>query len=285
MMRATIVLRAAAAAAGTPQQSDQIVVRVWQFEPDGSRFSTGRREAAAAGDTELHLTIGDPMTTGFFRQYRLDATMALHDVGDSTMVGGIVAAGEVTGSRRMTGRSSLRETRATIDERRFHLRQAVARGEAIWFFPFGRPQAGERGVGLEITRHDTVPTGARAWSGARLVVMTAHDLGLVARPARPARVRLEVGGPASFNQVYEGPIRSFVPIEVPVPNAPRGARLAFTVVPAPWFTGSEVRCWTWAWADGQPPSGGHCLAAGDSLYRQMLYGSKGQSLRVTVLGG
>jgi hypothetical protein len=278
----TLIAALIIAAAPLAAQSDSLVVRVWQFEPDGSRFSTGRRVVPARGDVEIRLMVGDPSASAFWQRLRLDATLSLHDTRDSTLVGGTVAAGRVTDVQSAGIRG---ESQVTIEERRYALRLAVPRGESLWFFPFGQPSAGERGLGFELTRGDSGPPLDRRWSPRTRTLLIASDLSVVARPAPPQRIRLEVGQPGAFAVAYEGPIHSLSPVEIPVPNAPRGSRLAFSTRPRPWFTDSSERCWHWKWADGQPPAGSTCRLTETKPWLTLLFGSRGQLLRVTALGG
>jgi hypothetical protein len=261
-------------------RADTLTVRLWQFEPDGSRVYLGRRLVAVAADAELRLMIGEPGSQGMVRDHRLDATLAIYDAGDSTVVAGMVVAGRVREGNLV---ASAAESRAIIEEHRYRLDTRVKRGEPVWFFPFGRPREGERGIGIELARGARSADRDRRLVHPGPVVLIMPELAVVARPAPPLRARLEVGQPGAFTVAYEGPVHALSPITFTVPHAARAAPLAVVLGRRPWFVETGEQCWRWYWGDGKPPSGGACLPPERMQYQTLIHGSGGQLLRLTVL--
>ncbi len=267
------------AASHASAQTDTLTVRLWQFEPDGSRFALGRRLLAVPNDAELRLMIGEPGSRAMARDLRLDATLAMYDTPESTVVAGTVAAGRVTGGDRYALPG---ESRSTIEEHRYRLDTRVKRGEPVWFFPFGQPKHGERGIAIELARGNVGTDLDRRFQAPGPVLLLMHELGIVTRSAPPVRIRIETGQPAAFTVAYEGPVHPLAPITFRVPHSTRAAPLAVVLDPRPWFGDSNQLWWRWYWTDGRP-SGGWYMGRERTQYLTLIHGSGGQLLRLTVL--
>lgn len=256
-MRLAIAFLALAAAAGPARaQQDSLTVRIWQFDSTGFRHVTGRRVVHAPRTADIRFVLGAPTRWGFGPPYRLDATLSMYDQGDTTVVGGIVAAGRVVVS---DSRAAPVSVHSTIDEHRYLVHVRVARGAPVWLFPFGKPQRGQRGFGLELQRGDVGPAFDLSTVNLRDVLVTMQDLSITTRRGRVARIRIDTGPDVShFTMRYDGPIHPLSPITFDVPGSGRGP-LAIMLGEPPWFTDPPEMCVGSYWVHDAPRPNLGCI--------------------------
>jgi hypothetical protein len=224
--------------------------------------------------------------------YRLDADFAVHRLGDSTVLIGDIAAIRERSPESRFGDSV---TRSTLEETRYRRLVVLREGAAAWFYPFGIPQRGERGVVFEITMFVGSPYDL-ATAAPKLpfghpndFILTGRNYGIEVAPRlHRARVRLEVGtAAAGWRKLFEGDAFSRMPIRAPTGmQGARGQDVLFELEAPEWglpMDQQDIVCWHWSWADHLPPGGGSCAAAHGGRSVQRLFGSTAGHLRVTIL--
>lgn len=288
-LRPVIVILLALTGGAPPliAQSRWISVTVRQIEPDGSRFVLGRRAVSVPSPSDLRILIPARAWMLSNISHRLDADFTIYDDGDSTWYVGDITSGQVSDRTReaITRVAPLADRRVTVEEHTYRISAAVRRGEPVVFYPFGRPDRGERGLAFEIRQTAGRPGQVSPrGDGTPRRILSVGALGIVTRPrARTERVRIDIGPHDALRTVYEGPLVPRRPLVFDVANAPRGTRLMVEAAPRPWFSGDDQRlCWRWYWSDGAPPAGGRCVLPGTGPTRQVLFGSRGQQIQLSM---
>jgi hypothetical protein len=210
---------------------------------------------------------------------RLDGDFVLHELKDSTVLVGDITAVQVLSrdSTRLFARDLV--SRDRLDRRTSRLRATMTRGMPLWFYPFGVPQRGERGIAFELTSSDTQPTRQINWPPRQGAAPIAYGINALKRPHR-ARVRVEVGAKA-WETGFEDAALTRVPVRIAVRGGARGQDLMFEL--AAQETPGQL-CWRWYWADERPPGGFGCGSRiGGTTVEQRLDGSLGLKMRVTLL--
>jgi len=266
--------------------------QLWQIEPDGTRHSGGGFGGGGSGEFDFRIWIKpEPRITGGLG-YRLDADFVVHRLVDSTvMIGDITAIREVS-SNAEPG-DSIRHAR--LEEETFRRTLVLRSGATAWFYPFGMPKRGERGIVFEVSPAANPTTPAqkigfdRAYFLLHDFLLTGRSYGIEWKPrTHSLRARLEIGTPgAGWSTVFEGPVFTRLPLRVPLDGkGARGSDLIFELQAPEWGippADVDAVCWRWSWADRQPPGGGSCAAIHEGPVVQRLYGSRAGFLRVTVL--
>lgn len=258
--------------------------RVWQFLPDSSHTSPGTLSGVAGEDQDFHLFIAlGSGAAPLAPDVRLDGDFAVHQMRDSTIFVGDITATRVLSrdSTTLFARDLRSEDR--LERRTYRLRATTNRGGPVWFYPFGVPRRGERGIAFEFTASDTEPADTMRRIGTRFTPPTGftpmeYGINGLKRPHR-AHVRLEVGD-RTFQTVFEDAALTRVPVRIPLKGGARGQDLMFEL--AAQETPGET-CWRWYWADEGPPGGFGCgpLVTGKAV-EQNLGGSARLRMRVTV---
>ncbi len=257
---------------------------LWQIEPDGSRLSVGRFGGGGYDDIDFRIWIKPSRRLTGNTDYRLDGDFVAHRLGDSTiMVSEITAVRELR--RDQAPGDSI--TRAQLEEETYRRTIVVRGGASGWFYPFGIPERGERGVAFEITVYDSVPPELPVDRGRDYLLSNhAYGIEMISRLNR-ARIRLEIRDAASgWRTVFEGDALTRIPVRVPLRGkGARGQDLVFELDAPEWGfpeAPESSMCWRWYWADRQPPGGEACAATRRGTAVQPLGADLGQ-LRVTVL--
>lgn len=264
--------------------------RLWQIEPDGTRHSAGGFGGGGTSDFDFRIWIKPDRRIAGDMDYRLDADFVVHRLADSTvMIGEIVATREVSASADPG--DSIRHARLEEETFRRTLVLHSGGGTTAWFYPFGIPRQGERGIAFEISPASSA-AGAMDLPVTRdidFLLRGARSYGIVWKPrTHSVRARLEVGSPGGeWNTVYEGDVLTRLPLRVPLAGkGARGVDMVFELQAPEWgVPPAEVDdvCWRWSWADRQPPGGGSCTGIHEGTAVQRLYGSRAGFLRVTIL--
>lgn len=263
---------------------------LWQIEPDGTRHSAGGFGGGGTSDLDFRIWIRPDRRIAGDMDYRLDADFVVHRLADSTvMIGEIVATRGVSTSAYPG--DSVRHAR--LEEETFRRTLVLHSGgrTTAWFYPFGIPRRGERGIAFEIS-----PASSAA---SAMDLPVTKDLDFLLRGARSygivwkarthsVRARLEVGSPGGeWSTVYEGGVLTRLPLRVSLAGkGARGTDMVFELQAPEWGvppTEVDDLCWRWSWADRQPPGGGSCAAIRHGTAVQRLYGSRAGFLRVTIL--
>jgi hypothetical protein len=264
------------------EKHPQYDFRVWQFLPDSSRTSPGGMSGAVSRDEDFHMYIA--LGAAPTPAVRLDGDFVAHQVKDS-----VVLVGDITATRVLSRDSTRLFTRdpvskEQVERRSFRLRTTIARGGPVWFYPFGVPRRGERGIAFELTSsvreagQTTPPDTARYVPPPGFAPMEYGIDGLT-RPHR-ARIRIEVGDTVLVT-VFEGEVLTRLPKRLALARNARGD-LMFELQAQDGTAAGRV-CWRWFWADEQPPGGSGCERFGGAGVEQSLYGSAGLKMRVTLL--
>lgn len=291
-MRRTIrfdVLVGLALFGGAPASAQKGVThyqfRVWQFLPDGSLTNPGTMSGVASEDEDFHMfiTLGSGAAP-LVPDIRLDGDFAVHRMEDSTLFVGDITAMRVLGrdSTKLFARDMTSEDR--LERRVYRMRVTTTGGAPLWFYPFGVPRRGERGIAFELTSAATEPrdstlSRSQAYRLPEGAVAMSYGIEGVKRAHR-ARVLVEVVS-GQLQKAFEGELLTRVPVRIPVKGGGRGQDLMFEVE-AEERPGE--RCWRWFWADEKPPGGFGCGSPvlGRTV-EQSLDGSVGLKMRVTLL--
>jgi hypothetical protein len=259
---------------------------LWQIEPDGSRFSAGGVRGGGTEGYDVRLWVKPDRRIAGNGDYRLDADFVVHWLGDtSALIGEVDAIREVHHSTA-PGDSV---TRAHLEEETYRRSVALVPWSSAWFYPFGVPRSGERGVGFEITVAESMSTAPIPFEAGHSFLLSGRAYGAEFGPRlHRARLHIEVGTPASgWREVFDGLALTRVPVRVRLAREIASGRdLLLELEDPEWRSGLEHHdslCWHWSWIDRQPPGGGSCAAANGGVSVQRLYGSEGGQLRVTVL--
>ena len=271
------------AQAGAQQRVAHYQFRVWQFLPDSSRTSPGTLSGVASEDEDFHMfiTLGSS-SPPLAPDVRLDGDFVVHQWNDSTLFIGDVTAQRVVSrdSTKLFARDLVGEDR--VERRTYRLRATSARDRSVWFYPFGVPRRGERGVAFELAVStaqpgDTAGKRPERYRPPRGFVPMSYGIDALNR-AHSARVRVEVGD-REFANVFEGEALTRVPVRIRVQGGARGQDLMFELE-----TEEQGKaCWRWYWADERPPGGAGCWRVPDQAEVASLDGTKGLKLRVTRL--
>ncbi len=262
--------------------------RVWQFLPDSSRTSPGGMWGAGARDEDFHMFIALGSGSGpLAPAVRLDGDFVVHQLKDSTLLVGDITATRLL-SRDSTGLFARDFTgQDRLERRTYRLRTRTTRGSAVWFYPFGVPRRGERGIAFELSSSDTEPVDATHRTPSNYesppgAAPISYGIDGLTRPHR-ARVRVEVG-----DRTFEDDVLTRVPVRIALKSGARGQDLMFELEAQDPAGGRPIEmCWRWFWADERPPGGSGCGSfipgiRGETV-EQSLDGSAGLKLRVTLL--
>jgi hypothetical protein len=260
----------------------QYQFRVWQFLPDSSRTSPGGMSGVVSGDEDFHMYIA--LGAGRTPPVRLDGDFVAHQVNDSTLLVGDITAIRILSrdSTRLFARDL--ESEEQLERRTYRLRATIARGGPVWFYPFGVPRRGERGVAFELTSSISVLAQSTSRDTTRYVpppgfAPMEYGINGLKRPHR-ARLRIEIGDTA-FVTLFEGEALTRIPMRIRLERGARGQDLMFELE-AEERPGAAL-CWRWFWMDEQPPGGSACGHVSGKAIAQSLYGSGGLKMRVTLL--
>ena len=273
----------------TARAQDQLRLyqfHVWQIESDGSRFSQGGFRGGGTPEWDFRMWIKPDRRILGTSGYRLDADFVVHWFGDTTMLLVDVAAIREL-SPHATSSDSV--THARLEEESYRRSLVLLPGTSAWFYPFGIPKRGERGIAYEVTIYDSSVSDMPIDRGHEFL-LSGHDYGVEfgARLHR-ARIRLEIGTDSTgWRRVFEGQGLTRLPVRVSL--AREGAReqhLLFEVEDPEWrnknLKGHDQICWRWSWADRTTPRGGSCTSINRGTSVQRLYGTGAGQLRVTIL--
>lgn len=273
-----------AANAGAQEKPVHYQFRVWQFLPDSSRTSPGGMSGVVSKDQDFHMfvTLGSASTS----LVRLDGDFVAHQLKDSTLLVGDITAMRVLSrdSTRLFARDLASEDQ--LERRTYRLRATMARGGPVWFYPFGVPRRGERGIAFELTSSETEPADMVHSPSSRYeppegFAPMEYGINGLTRPHR-ARVRVEVGSKALLT-VFEDEVLTRVPVRIAMKGGARSQDLMFELQAQEGAVPGKV-CWRWFWADERPPGGFGC---GSVIRReaveQSLDGSVGLKVRVMLL--
>ena len=252
--------------------------RVWQFLPDSSRASPGTLSGIARGNEDFHMFIALGSVSALFGpDVRLDGDFVVHQINDSTLL-----VGDITAIRVLSRDSALLFARNfagqdRLERRTYRLRATTTRRAPVWFYPFGVPQRGERGIAFELTSSDTQPARSINWPPRQGAAPISYGIDAVARSHR-ARVRVEVG-----DRAFEDDVLTRVPVRIAMKGGARGQDLMFELEAKPAGAPPGHVCWRWFWADERPPGGSACERRRGEAVEQKLDGSAGLRMRVTLL--
>ncbi len=287
-----LVLLLAPTAIGAQGRTPTYDFCLWQIEPDSSRFHIG--DVGGGGSSNMDFRLLLKPTRGLFGRigYRLDADFVVHRRGDSTLLVGEIRAARVLSEESVGSMAGDRPARARLEEETYRRSLVVSTGSAAWFYPFGVPGRGERGLVLEISEHGLgTPARAGCTSDRKrppVMFLTKENYAIEVRGRmHQARVRLEIGSGESWRTVFEGDALTRVPVRVAMGGqGARGQDLMFELQAPEWgipFDLQDSLCWRWYWADQEPPSGGACASVDRGTVVQRLYGGGFGHLRVVIL--
>jgi hypothetical protein len=259
---------------------------VWQIESDGSRFSQGGFQGGGWPQYDFRMWIKPDRRILETGGYRLDADFVVHWLGDTTVLLVDVAAIREL-SRHATPSDS--GTRTRLEEESYRRSLVLLPGTSAWFYPFGIPKRGERGIAYEVTMADS-SLSDMPFDREHEFLLSGHDYGVEFGPRlHRVRIRLEIGTDSTgWRRVFEGPGLTRLPVRVPL--AREGAReqtLVFELEDPEWsnknLKAHDQICWRWSWVDRTTRGGGSCTSINRGTSVQRLYGSNVGELRVTIL--
>lgn len=260
---------------------------LWQIEPDGSRHSAGGFGGGGSGEYDFRIWIKPDRRIAGNRDYRLDADFVVHRLADSTIM-----IGEIVATRGVSSQITEDLTRhARLEEDTYRRTLVLHSGTSAWFYPFGIPRQGERGIAFEVSPATSASSaiGFPVTRDLDFLLQGARSYGIQWSPrSHGVQARLEVGTPGGqWTTVYTGDLLTRLPVRVPlVGKGARGADLIIELQAPDWGippADVDAICWRWSWADHQPPGGGSCAGAHGRTAVQRLYGSRAGFLRVTIL--
>jgi hypothetical protein len=268
--------------AAAQERVPQYQFRVWQFLPDSSRTSPGTLSGVVSGDDDFHMFIA--LGAGPTHPVRLDGDFVAHQLQDSTLIVGDVVATRILA--RDSTRSFARdlESEEQLERRTYRLRATIARGGPVWFYPFGVPRRGERGVAFELTLFVSELAQSTSRDTTRYVpppgfAPMEYGINGLTRPHR-GRIRIEIEDTA-FVTRFEGELLTRIPTRIRLKGGARGQDLMFELE-AKERPGAAL-CWRWFWMDERPPGGSACGRRPGETVEQKLDGSAGLKMRVTLL--
>ncbi len=255
---------------------------VWQIEPDESHALLGKLGGGGSSNMDFRIWIKPRRWHPNPPEVRLDADFAVHRMVDSTLMVADVIAGTVVAravhEARNVGLGEY-ESHATVEEAAYRRSIVLAHtdGESAWFYPFGVPRAGERGIAFEISyedpeemegdTRDTLPKRFQTPSGALAdTVLLPGGFGIEVRGRlHRARLRVEVGEPTENNvgrmtadtlrwrQAFEGELLTRVPVQIHIGEREGRAQDLELELEAPdWqLPGVGTVCLRWRWRDDE----------------------------------
>ncbi|MGH9896213.1 MAG: hypothetical protein ACREA0_30315, partial [bacterium] len=236
---------------------------VWQIESDGSRFSQGGFRGGGTPQYDFRMWIKPDRRILGTGDYRLDADFVVHWLGDTTVLLVDVAAIREL-SRQATPGDSV--VHARLEEESYRRSLVLLPGTSAWFYPFGIPKRGERGIVYEVTIADSSPPDMPIDKGHDFL-LSGHDYGVeFGSRLHRARIRLEIGTDSTgWRRVFEGQGLTRLPVRVAL--ARDGAREEILLVELEdpeWrnknLKGHDQICWRWSWADRTTRGGGSCTS-------------------------